>query len=66
MWIDLLINWCYSIPKILIDGPYGAPAQDYKKYDVVLLVGLGIGATPMVSIVKDIINNMKMKSKGRR
>ncbi|XP_010530642.1 PREDICTED: respiratory burst oxidase homolog protein D-like [Tarenaya hassleriana] len=45
--------------KIRIDGPYGAPAQDYKKYDVVLLVGLGIGATPMISIVKDIINNMK-------
>jgi respiratory burst oxidase len=46
-------------PKVLIDGPYGAPAQDYKKYDVVLLVGLGIGATPMISILKDIINNMK-------
>lgn len=44
---------------MLIDGPYGAPAQDYKKYDVVLLVGLGIGATPMISIVKDIVNNMK-------
>ncbi|XP_022772750.1 respiratory burst oxidase homolog protein D-like isoform X2 [Durio zibethinus] len=50
-----------SFPKILIDGPYGAPAQDYKKYDVVLLVGLGIGATPMISIVKDIINNMTME-----
>ncbi|MFS7963972.1 putative NAD(P)H oxidase (H(2)O(2)-forming) [Helianthus anomalus] len=48
-------------PKVLIDGPYGAPAQDYKKYDVVLLVGLGIGATPMISIVKDIVNNMKAK-----
>lgn len=48
-------------PKILIDGPYGAPAQDYQKYEVVLLVGLGIGATPMVSIVKDIINNIKVK-----
>ncbi|CAH2079857.1 unnamed protein product [Thlaspi arvense] len=45
--------------EILIDGPYGAPAQDYKKYDVVLLVGLGIGATTMISILKDIINNMK-------
>ncbi|KAL0763165.1 hypothetical protein Bca101_079316 [Brassica carinata] len=45
-------------PKIMIDGPYGAPAQDYKKYEVVLLVGLGIGATPMISIIKDIINNM--------
>ncbi|TVU24687.1 hypothetical protein EJB05_27139 [Eragrostis curvula] len=48
-----------SFPRVLIDGPYGAPAQDYKQYDIVLLVGLGIGATPMISIIKDIINNMK-------
>ncbi|KAF9620497.1 hypothetical protein IFM89_013114 [Coptis chinensis] len=48
-----------NFPRVLIDGPYGAPAQDYKKYEVVLLVGLGIGATPMISIVKDIVNNMK-------
>ncbi|XP_059642733.1 respiratory burst oxidase homolog protein C-like isoform X2 [Cornus florida] len=47
----------HSFPRVLIDGPYGAPAQDYKKYEVVLLVGLGIGATPMISIVKDIVNN---------
>lgn len=50
-----------SFPRVLIDGPYGAPAQDYKKYEVVLLVGLGIGATPFISIVKDIVNNMKAK-----
>ncbi|KAK1271049.1 hypothetical protein QJS04_geneDACA021054 [Acorus gramineus] len=50
-----------SFPRVLIDGPYGAPAQDYKKYEVVLLVGLGIGATPFISIVKDIVNNMKME-----
>ncbi|KAK9117763.1 hypothetical protein Sjap_016710 [Stephania japonica] len=49
-----------QFPRVLIDGPYGAPAQDYKKYDVVFLVGLGIGATPMISIVKDIVNNMKV------
>ncbi|RDX64729.1 Respiratory burst oxidase-like protein C, partial [Mucuna pruriens] len=48
-----------GLPKVLIDGPYGAPAQDYKQYEVVLLVGLGIGATPMISILKDIVNNMK-------
>uniref|UniRef100_K3ZL81 Uncharacterized protein n=1 Tax=Setaria italica TaxID=4555 RepID=K3ZL81_SETIT len=46
-------------PKVRIDGPYGAPAQDYKQYDVVLLVGMGIGATPMISIIKDILNNLK-------
>ena len=54
-----------SFPKILIDGPYGAPAQDYKKYEVVLLVGLGIGATPMISIVKDIITNIKAKEEDK-
>ncbi|XP_027339288.1 respiratory burst oxidase homolog protein C-like isoform X2 [Abrus precatorius] len=48
-----------TFPKVLIDGPYGAPAQDYKQYEVVLLVGLGIGATPMISILKDIVNNIK-------
>ncbi|KAG7533112.1 Ribonuclease H-like superfamily [Arabidopsis thaliana x Arabidopsis arenosa] len=48
-------------PRIMIDGPYGAPAQDYKKYEVVLLIGLGIGATPMISIIKDIINNTETK-----
>lgn len=49
---------CDSLPKLLIDGPYGAPAQDYKKYDVLLLVGLGIGATPFISILKDLLNNI--------
>ncbi|KAJ4951364.1 hypothetical protein NE237_028196 [Protea cynaroides] len=46
------------LPKLLIDGPYGAPAQDYKKYDVLLLVGQGIGATPFISILKDLLNNL--------
>ncbi|ESQ40676.1 hypothetical protein EUTSA_v10012617mg [Eutrema salsugineum] len=53
------LNNIPNFPRILIDGPYGAPAQDYKNFEVVLLVGLGIGATPMISIVKDIINNLK-------
>nr|CAB3464647.1 unnamed protein product [Digitaria exilis] len=47
-----------SLPKLLIDGPYGSPAQDYSKYDVLLLVGLGIGATPFISILKDLLNNI--------
>lgn len=47
-----------SLPRLLIDGPYGAPAQDYRKYDVLLLVGLGIGATPFISILKDLLNNI--------
>uniref|UniRef100_A0A6N2KWN0 FAD-binding FR-type domain-containing protein n=1 Tax=Salix viminalis TaxID=40686 RepID=A0A6N2KWN0_SALVM len=53
-----------NLPRVLIDGPYGAPAQDYKKYEVVLLVGLGIGATPMISILKDIVNNIRSMEEG--
>ncbi|CAL0302299.1 unnamed protein product [Lupinus luteus] len=49
------------MPKLLIDGPYGAPAQDYKKYEVILLIGLGIGATPMISILKDVLNNIEQQ-----
>lgn len=55
----IILRAIYSFPRVLIDGPYGAPAQDYKQYEVVLLVGLGIGATPFISIIKDIINNIK-------
>ncbi|KAK9094855.1 hypothetical protein Scep_026324 [Stephania cephalantha] len=47
-----------SLPKLSIDGPYGAPAQEYRNYDVLLLVGLGIGATPFISILKDLLNNL--------
>ncbi|RDX59656.1 putative respiratory burst oxidase-like protein H, partial [Mucuna pruriens] len=52
-------------PKILVKGPYGAPAQSYKNYDVLLLIGLGIGATPMISILKDMLNNMKLEGSGQ-
>lgn len=49
------------IPKVVIDGPYGAPAQNYKEYDILLLAGLGIGATPFISILKDMLNNIKLQ-----
>uniref|UniRef100_A0ACD5YHP5 Uncharacterized protein n=1 Tax=Avena sativa TaxID=4498 RepID=A0ACD5YHP5_AVESA len=49
-----------SLPKLLVDGPYGAPAQDFRNYDVLLLVGLGIGATPFISILRDLLNNIKL------
>ncbi|XP_061963966.1 putative respiratory burst oxidase homolog protein H [Populus nigra] len=48
-----------TFPKILIKGPFGAPAQNYKKFDILLLIGLGIGATPFISILKDLLNGIK-------
>ncbi|KAJ1700512.1 hypothetical protein LUZ63_000291 [Rhynchospora breviuscula] len=49
-----------SLPRLLVDGPYGAPAQDFRNYDVLLLVGLGIGATPFISILRELLNNIKL------
>ncbi|KAJ8648303.1 hypothetical protein MRB53_001326 [Persea americana] len=48
-----------GLPRLLVDGPYGAPAQDYRNYDVLLLVGLGIGATPFISILRDLLNGIR-------
>ncbi|KAL8503262.1 hypothetical protein ACS0TY_022120 [Phlomoides rotata] len=50
-----------GLPKLLVDGPYGAPAQDYQNYDVLLLVGLGIGATPFISILRDLLNSTRQE-----
>ncbi|XP_038700189.1 respiratory burst oxidase homolog protein E-like isoform X2 [Tripterygium wilfordii] len=52
-------------PRLHVDGPYGAPAQDYQNYDVLLLVGLGIGATPFISILKDLLNNTRTAEEQR-
>ncbi|KAF5744661.1 ferric reductase-like transmembrane component family protein [Tripterygium wilfordii] len=48
-----------EFPTIIVKGPYGAPAQNFKKFDILLLVGLGIGATPFISIIKDLLNYIK-------
>uniref|UniRef100_A0A803KS53 EF-hand domain-containing protein n=1 Tax=Chenopodium quinoa TaxID=63459 RepID=A0A803KS53_CHEQI len=48
-----------SIPHIIMKGPYGVPAQDYKKYDIVLLIGFGLGATLNFSILQDLLNNLQ-------
>nr|POE60062.1 respiratory burst oxidase like protein a [Quercus suber] len=70
--IRTLGDWSYNIynlfqeaklsgpkecPRIYIDGPYGAASQDHVKYDIVVLIGLGIGATPFLSILKDVANS---------
>lgn len=51
-----------SYPKVHIDGPYGAASQDHIKYDIAVLIGLGIGATPFIGILKDVVNGAKKSS----
>jgi NADPH oxidase len=43
-----------TMPKIRIDGPYGAPAEDVFENEVAVLIGTGIGVTPWASVLKNI------------
>ncbi|KAF6000886.1 NADPH oxidase 4 [Cyanidiococcus yangmingshanensis] len=40
--------------RVLLAGPYGAPAQSHRHFPHQLLIGCGVGATPMVSILREI------------
>lgn len=40
------------LPAIFLDGPFGAPTQAWNDYEVVTLIGAGIGITPMSSVLR--------------
>eukprot|EP00210_Caulerpa_lentillifera_P004640 g4425.t1 len=44
---------------IFVDGPFGAPAQNYADYKVVVLIGAGIGVTPFASVLTDLLDALK-------
>jgi len=48
-------------PSMGLEGPFGAPAQGYENFKVLLLVGGGIGVTPFISIMKDIWNKLNYR-----
>eukprot|EP01087_Luapelamoeba_hula_P011996 TRINITY_DN3337_c0_g2_i2.p1 TRINITY_DN3337_c0_g2~~TRINITY_DN3337_c0_g2_i2.p1 ORF type:complete len:356 (-),score=39.31 TRINITY_DN3337_c0_g2_i2:13-1080(-) len=41
-------------PILRIDGPFGAASEDIFKFEIVMLIGAGIGVTPFASILKSI------------
>ncbi|KAI9822220.1 MAG: hypothetical protein M1832_003043 [Thelocarpon impressellum] len=43
-----------KMPRIKIDGPYGAPAEDVFDNEIAVLIGTGIGVTPWAAILKNI------------
>uniref|UniRef100_A0A8C5DIV4 NADPH oxidase 2 n=1 Tax=Gouania willdenowi TaxID=441366 RepID=A0A8C5DIV4_GOUWI len=40
--------------RVAIDGPFGTASEDVFQYEVVMLVGAGIGVTPFASILKSV------------
>lgn len=58
-----------TLPRVMVDGPFGSASEDFFKYETVLLVGAGIGVTPFASILKTIwyrLNNLNNQNKRTR
>lgn len=55
-----------ALPYIRIDGPYGVHDFNYRKYPTMVLVGGGVGITPVIGMLKDIYNVGNYSAKERR
>jgi respiratory burst oxidase len=52
----------FSNITLKVEGPIGASSQGFKDYPIVVLIGAGIGVTPMISVLKQLlVNPGKMK-----
>jgi len=47
-----------KLPRLLLDGPYVAPAQSALQHEVLIAVGAGVGITPFLSLMSTIINTV--------
>lgn len=43
-----------TLPRVMVDGPFGSASEDFLNFETILLVGAGIGVTPFASILKSI------------
>ncbi|KAI9732890.1 MAG: hypothetical protein M1834_003830 [Cirrosporium novae-zelandiae] len=43
-----------QMPRLRVDGPFGAPAEDVFDNEIAVLIGTGIGVTPWASVLKNI------------
>lgn len=46
-----------SLQSIQVRGPFGAPAQNYLSFKRVIVIGSGIGVTPLLSIWKYLVTS---------
>ncbi|CAB9528475.1 oxidase homolog protein B [Seminavis robusta] len=42
---------------VKVEGPIGASSQGFVDYPILVLVGAGIGVTPMISVLKELLVN---------
>lgn len=51
---EIALQHGQKMPRLRIDGPYGAPAEDVFENEIAVLIGTGIGVTPWAAILKNI------------
>jgi len=44
-------NMNATLPRVMMDGPFGSASEDYLKYETAFLIGAGNGITPFASYV---------------
>jgi len=47
-----------SVPLFLFDGPHPAPMMHYPKFETIVLIGAGIGVTPMNAVLEQLIEHV--------
>ncbi|XP_039747474.1 NADPH oxidase 4-like isoform X2 [Pararge aegeria] len=75
IWIKVKGDWTECLEKllnekginltILIDGPFSSPMEGICKDRIAICVAAGVGITPFVSILRDILQNPRSKLPGR-
>ncbi|OWZ06774.1 hypothetical protein PHMEG_00020928 [Phytophthora megakarya] len=64
-WTDELVKYSEDckrnnvLPIMYMDGYYGASLEMYDEYSTVCLIGGGIGVTPLLSILEDIVAKLQ-------
>lgn len=54
------------LPRVMVDGPFGSASEDVFKFEVVMLVGGGIGVTPFASVLKSIWYKLNFPSASKQ
>src|SRR5688500_16170376 len=52
-WSNELAKKKDQLPRVRIDGPYGEVSERPEEYDVIAFCCGGIGATPLISVMRE-------------
>jgi NAD(P)H-flavin reductase len=47
-----------KLPKLLLDGPFVAPAQSALSHEILIAVGAGVGITPFLSLLSTVTHSL--------